>query len=145
MIRILITTLLAGTCAFAQTPGTPSHAPLMQPPAPTVGQQQFNPDNVAPNAPVVTIHGICPKDSASSKTGSAKSDSCQTVITKEQFNRMLSGMNIAVPISNPAAMRSFAESYSQLLALASEGEKAGAENDPRYQELLRIARDPGPG
>ncbi|MFL6314853.1 MAG: peptidyl-prolyl cis-trans isomerase [Terriglobales bacterium] len=140
MIRIFITTLLAGTCAFAQTPGTSSHAPLMQPPAPTVGQQQFNPDNVAPNAPVVTIHGVCPKDTVSAKNGPAKSDSCQTVITKEQFNRMLSGMNIAAQISNPAAMRSFAESYSQLLALASEGEKAGAENDPRYQELLRIAR-----
>jgi hypothetical protein len=143
MIRILITTLLAGTCAFAQTPGTPaaqspSRPPLMQPPAP-VGQQ-FNPDNVAPNAPVVTIHGVCPEDTASTKNGAAKSDSCQTVITKEQFNRMLSGMSISAQISNPAAMRSFAESYSQLLALASEGEKAGAENDPRYQELLRIAR-----
>jgi hypothetical protein len=146
MIRIFITTLLAGTCAFAQTSvapaaQSPSRPPLMQPPAPPVGQQQqFNPDNVAPNAPVVTIHGVCPKDAASPKNGSAKSDSCQTVITKEQFNRMLSGMNIATQISNPAAMRSFAESYSQLLALASEGEKAGAENDPRYQELLRIAR-----
>jgi hypothetical protein len=62
------------------------------------------------------------------------------VITKEQFNRMLSGMNVAVQISNPAAMRSFAESYSQLLALAGEGEKAGLENDPRFQELVRIAR-----
>ena len=90
--------------------------------------------------PVVTIHGVCPKDTASAKTGSAKSDSCQTVITKEQFNSMLSGMNLAAQISNPAAMRSFAESYSQLLALASEGEKAGAENDPRFQELMRIAR-----
>ena len=76
----------------------------------------------------------------SAKDGSGKSDSCQTVITKEQFNSMLSGMNIAAQISNPAAMRSFAESYSQLLALASEGEKNGAENDPRFQELLRIAR-----
>jgi hypothetical protein len=146
MIRIFITTLLAGTCAFAQTPGatgaqSPSRPPLMQPPTPPIGQQQqFNPDNVAPNAPVVTIHGVCPKDMASAKNGSAKSDSCQTVITKEQFNRMLSGMSISAQISNPAAMRSFAESYSQLLALASEGEKAGAENDPRYQELLRIAR-----
>ena len=55
------------------------------------------------------------------KTASTKADSCETVITKEQFNRMLSGMNIAAPISNPAAMRSFAESYSQLLALLPRG------------------------
>jgi hypothetical protein len=144
MIRISIALLLAGTCAFGQTsvapPSALSHAPATQQPAPPVSQQPSNPDNVAPNAPVVTIHGVCTKGSASTKTGSAKSDSCETVITKEQFNSMLSGMNLAAQISNPAAMRSFAESYAQLLALASEGEKSGAENDPRFQELMRIAR-----
>src|SRR5438270_2730814 len=136
MIRIFITTLLAGTCAFAQTSAAPpaqplSRVPSLQQPAPP----SFNPDNVASNAAVVTIHGVCPK-----ATASDKSYSCQTVITKEQFNSMLAGMNLAAQISNPAAMRSFAESYSQLLALAGEGEKAGAENDPRFQELMRIAR-----
>jgi hypothetical protein len=145
MIRIFITTLLAGTCVFAQTSVAPpaqppSRVPSIQQPAPPLPQQSFNPDNVAPNAPVVTIQGVCPKATASAKTGAAKSDSCQTVITKEQFNSMLAGMNLAVQISNPAAMRSFAESYAQLLALAGEGEKAGAENDPRFQELMRIGR-----
>jgi hypothetical protein len=144
MIRIFITTLLAGTCAFAQTSVAPpaqplSRLPITQQPAPPL-PQQFNPDSVAPNAPVVTIRGVCPKDTASAKTGAAKSDPCQTVITKEQFNSMLSGMNLAAQISSPAAMRSFAESYSQLLALANEGERAGAENDPRFQELMRVAR-----
>lgn len=146
MIRIFIAALLAGTCAFAQTSVPPatqplSRLPITQQPAPPVGQPQpFNPDNVAPNAPVMTIHGVCPKDTASASTGSAKADSCQTVITKEQFNSMLSGMNLAAQISSPAAMRTFAESYSQLLALASEGEKNGAENDPRFQELMKVAR-----
>lgn len=143
MIRVFIISLLAGTCAFAQTSAAPaagglSRLPATQQPAPPV--QSFNPDNVPPSAPVITLHGVCPRDASSEKTGSAKTSSCETVITKEQFNRMLSGMNVAVQISNPAAMRSFAESYSQLLALASEAEKAGAENDPRFQELMRIAR-----
>ncbi len=62
------------------------------------------------------------------------------VITKQQFMAMIGGMNIASQLSTPSAMRSFAESYSQLLALASAGEKAGEENDPRFQELMRIAR-----
>ncbi len=147
MVRIFIASLLIGTCAFAQTSGAPpaqpiSRIPATQQPTPPVPQQPFNPDNVAPNAAVVTVRGLCLKDAAA-KIGSkdsAKDASCQTVITKEQFNSMLSGMNLAAQISNPAAMRSFAESYSQLLALASEGEKNGAENDPRFQELLRIAR-----
>lgn len=155
MVRIFFTTLLAGTCAFAQTAAAPpaqvpSRPPLTQPSAPPLPQQSFNPDNVASNAAVVTIHGVCPKDAASakassakevsSKVGSGKADSCQTVITKEQFYAMLSGMSVTSQITTPAAMRNFAESYSQLLALANEGEKAGAENDPRFQELMRIAR-----
>src|SRR5947209_805566 len=110
MIRIFITTLLAGTCALAQTSAAPpvqplSRVPSIQQPVPPLPQQSFNPDTVASNAVVVTIHGVCPKDAASAKAGSAKevsaktgapkSDSCQTVITKEQFNRMLAGMNLA--------------------------------------------------
>ncbi len=140
MIRILIISLLAGTCAFAQTSAAPagqalSHPPIAQQPAPPALPQSFNPDNVPSNAAVITIHGVCPKDSAKTKESS-----CQVVVTKEQFNAMLSGMNLSSQITNPAAMRNFAESYSQLLALANEGEKAGAENDPRFQELMRIAR-----
>jgi hypothetical protein len=142
-IRVFIISLLAGTCAFAQTSGAPAGQVLSRLPVtqqPPLPQPSFNPDNVPPNAPVVTLHGVCPKDVASAKTASTKADSCETVITKEQFNRMLSGMNLAAQISNPAAMRSFAEGYSQLLALASEAEKVGAENDPRFQELMKIAR-----
>jgi hypothetical protein len=151
MIRILIVSLLAGACAFAQTAGAPpahvpSQPPAPQPSAPPLAQQQsFNPDSVAPNAAVMVVHGVCPDNAGSVKTGlvktgSAQADSCQTVITKDQFNKMLSGMNVTSQLATPAAMRSFAESYSQLLALASKGQQAGAENDPRFQELLRIAR-----
>jgi hypothetical protein len=150
MIRVFIASLLAGTCAFAQTSAAPpalSRPPLTQQPAPPL-QQQFNPDNVPSNAAVITLRGLCSKDAVSAKAGSkepakdtfAKDTSCQTVITKEQFNAMLSGMSVTSQITTPAAMRNFAESYSQLLALASEGEKAGAENDPRFKELMRIAR-----
>ncbi|MGZ7090047.1 MAG: hypothetical protein ACXVKH_11300, partial [Candidatus Angelobacter sp.] len=150
MIRIFVISLLAGACAFAQTAGAPpvqapSHPPAPQASAPPlVQQQQFNPDNVAPNAAVMVVHGVCPKNAGSANAGSAKTDpakaDCQTVITKEQFTAMLSGMNLTSQLPTQAAQRSFAESYAQLLALAGSGEKAGAENDPRFQELLRIAR-----
>ena len=155
MIRVFIISFLAGTCAFAQTSVAPagqplSRLPITQQPAPPLPPQSFNPDSVPPNAAVLTLHGVCPKDFAPPKTGSvkespakdssAKDSSCQTVITKEQFYSMLSGMSITAQITTPAAMRNFAEGYSQLLALANEGEKNGAENDPRFQELMRIAR-----
>jgi hypothetical protein len=141
MVRILLTSLLAGTCAFAQAAGAPAGQALSgatgsQASAPPVGQQPLlGPDSVAPNAAVVEVRGICPKS-----VDSAKADSCKLVITKEQFNAMLAGMNVTAQITTPTAMRSFAESYVQLLALANAGEKSGIDKDPRFQELLRIAR-----
>jgi PPIC-type PPIASE domain len=138
MVRILLASLLAGTCALAQTAGAPggqSISTASQPSTPPLIQRPFNPDNVAPDAAVVTVHGVCPKNSDSSKP-----EACQTVITKEQFLSMLAGMNVAAQISTPSAMRNFAEGYSQLLAMASAGEKAGVDKDPRFQELMKIAR-----
>src|SRR4051794_18732093 len=130
MIRVFIISLLAGTCAFAQTSAQPpvaSRAPVAQQPAPPALPQSFNPDNVPSNAAVITIHGVCPKVSPTTKAGSkevsTKDGSCATVITREQFNAMLAGMSITSQITTPAVMRNFAESYSQLLALANEGEK----------------------
>lgn len=140
MIRILLVSLLAGACAFAQTSGAPTGqawtgAPGPQAAPPPIQQPAYNPDNVAPDAAVVVVHGVCPNNAAP-----ANSDACKMVITKQQFMAMIGGMNVASQLSTPSAMRSFAESYSQLLALASAGEKAGEENDPRFQELMRIAR-----
>ena len=140
MIRIFLVSLLAGASAFAQTTGAPAGqastgAPGPQAAPPPIQQPAYNPDNVAPDAAVVVVHGVCPNNAAP-----ANPDACKMVITKQQFMAMLGGMNVASQLSTPSAMRSFAESYSELLALASAGEKAGAENDPRFQELMRIAR-----
>jgi parvulin-like peptidyl-prolyl isomerase len=140
MIRILLVSLLAGVSALAQTAGAPAGqgrtgAPVPQAASPLIQQPSYNPDNVAPDAAVVVLHGVCPNNAAP-----AGADACKLVITKQQFMAMLDGMSITSQLSTPAAMRNFAESYSQLLALASAGQKAGAESDPRFQELMRIAR-----
>lgn len=140
MIRIFLVSLLAGASAFAQTSGAPAGQPLTSAPGPQVApppvpQPSYNPDSVAPDAAVVVVHGVCQNNGAP-----ANPDACKMVITKQQFMAMIGGMNIASQLSTPSAMRSFAESYSQLLALAGAGEKNGAESDPRFQELMRIAR-----
>src|ERR1043166_8501138 len=110
MIRILIASLLSGACAFAQTSAQPpvsSRVPTIQQPAPPLPPQSFNPDSVPANAAVITLRGVCPKEGvtvkAGSKEASAKDTACQTVITKEQFNAMLSGMSVASQITTPAA------------------------------------------
>jgi PPIC-type PPIASE domain len=139
MIRIFLTVLFAAASALAQTASAPAAQPIVSgaqaPSIPSPQQPAFNPDNVPPNAPVVTVHGVCGNNAASAKPGS-----CETVITKEQFKAMLEGMNVTSQISTPAAMRSFAESYTNLLALADAGEKAGFDKDPHFLELIRIGR-----
>ncbi|HEV8493995.1 MAG TPA: peptidylprolyl isomerase [Candidatus Angelobacter sp.] len=140
MIRIFLVSLLAGASAFAQTAAAPAGQASTGNPGPrsvppSIQQPSYNPDNVAPDAAVVVVHGVCPNNAAP-----ANSDACKMVITKQQFMAMIGGMNLSSQLSTPSAMRSFAESYSELLALAGAGEKTGAESDPRFQELMRIAR-----
>lgn len=92
-----------------------------------------SPAPVAPDAVVISIHGFCP--------GNQSKADCTTNITKEQFDRMVSAMSVnPQALSNPVAMRSFAESYVQALAMADAAEKEGADKDPQFVELMRIIR-----
>jgi hypothetical protein len=140
MIRTLLVLVLAGAYALAQTGNTSagqstSNVHGAQVPAPPMPQQFVaGPESVAPDATVVVFHGVCPNDVA------AASGSCTTTITKKEFNSILDGMNLATQLSTPAAMRNFAETYMQLLALASAAEKAGVDKDPRFEQLMRVAR-----
>lgn len=150
MVRILLTgcvVTLAAALAQAQGPASsqkqipqqymhesPLHAgdPRLQPP------QNTGPDQVPPDAVVIEIHGLCaPVDAESAPT---KSDSCTTKMTKEQFNAMLSGIGITNQVSSVAAMRSLAESWVQLMAMAAAAQQSGVDKDPRFAELMKIVR-----
>jgi parvulin-like peptidyl-prolyl isomerase len=86
---------------------------------------------------VVTVHGICP---ASQKVGAEKTDSCTLVLTRTQFETLVSSINVTNQLYAPPALRGFATGYGTILALADAGEKAGVDKDPRFQELMKIAR-----
>lgn len=135
MIRNLLVILIVSvTTLFAQQPGSasyPSPGAGVTPPIPV------QPQPVAPNAPVVTIHGICP---SGNPTIGKKSDSCTIVLTRAQFEAMVGAINITNQAFSPVALRSLASSYVTLMALADAGEKAGVEKDPRFQELMDVAR-----
>lgn len=113
------------TAAPVQTP----HLPVALPPQPF--------QTVAPDAPVITIHGICPKGQTATLE---KSDSCSLVLTRAQFEDMVSSMNMTNQPYAPPALRGFATGYATLLALAEAGEKEGVDQDPRFQELMQMAR-----
>lgn len=92
---------------------------------------------VAADEPVLTVHGICP----AGQTGPAqKPESCTLVLTRAQFEALVSSLNVTNQTYAPPALRGFATNYATILALAEAGEKAGVDKDPRFLDLMKIAR-----
>src|ERR1051326_2021155 len=136
---LLMVGVLAAFSSFSQ-PQEPAPGPQASPaqnvhPPAALPPHAVQP--VAPDAPVITIHGICPRDQ---RTVPDKSNSCTVVLTRAQFENMVSSMNITNQPYTPPALRGFATGYATLLALAEAGEKEGVDKDPRFQELMQMAR-----
>jgi|ERR1041384_6879093 hypothetical protein len=131
MICVLTAAPLFGQALGQQAPAPAqnAHPPVNLPP------QAFQP--VAPDAPVITIHGVCAQGQASTPE---KTGSCTLVLTRAQFETMVSSMNMTNQPYTPPALRGFATGYATLLALAEAGEKENVDKDPRFQELMQIAR-----
>jgi parvulin-like peptidyl-prolyl cis-trans isomerase-like protein len=128
LICIFVVTALPAQSQSAASPQQVSpvaHATSQPPVQPPV--------QVAPDAPVVTIHGLCPD-------GKPKSDSCVMVMTRQQFENMVTSINITNQNFTPAAMKNLATTFVTILSLADAGAREGVDKDPRFQELLRVAR-----
>lgn len=143
--------LLLTSFAVAQTKTPAAQAPATPPTtAPAPEKQGTAPDSgpkiekaepaetaVPADAAVITIDGVCDKPGASPS-------GCKTVITRAQFEQILSmvapsraGSPTQFP---PSIKRNMATQYSQLLAVASAAEKEEIEKTPQAQELLKFAR-----
>jgi parvulin-like peptidyl-prolyl isomerase len=92
---------------------------------------------VAPDAPVISVAGICQKPSAKGE--------CQTVITRAEFEKLMSLLSRqrngqaqeSVP---PEAKRQLAVQYSRLLLFGNLAEKQGLQNTPEGKELIHFLR-----
>jgi hypothetical protein len=133
MTRVFITGILslASVLAYSQYPGPPGQKPLA-PQQPVVST-----NDVPPDAVVITIQGICPPGKGAAP---ANSDSCTTTLTRRQFDDMLAVMNVTKQNYSPAALKGIAESYVQLMTMADAGQQAGLDHDPRFEEMMRVAR-----
>jgi hypothetical protein len=74
---------------------------------------------------------------ASAGTTKAATADCKTVITRADWERMLSIINRPIP---PQYRRQVAEQFVNLYELSNAGAKAGLEKDPKVQERLRLSR-----
>ncbi|HET9790120.1 MAG TPA: peptidylprolyl isomerase [Candidatus Angelobacter sp.] len=141
---VLLGGVLAGQPMICQsplpTPNAPQRATDNRAASPAVQPTQqiglpMNPDQLAPDAAVITIKGFCP---ASASKGAA---ACSTTITKQQFSDMISAMSFNPQLANnPVAVKAFAESYVQALVIADAAERSGLDKDPQFQELMKIIR-----
>src|SRR5690242_4276655 len=128
MIRVVVVTCilaLASVLAHSQYPGPPGKTPGAMPQQPSASV-----DEVPLDAAVVTVRGICPPGKEATPENS---DSCTTTITRRQFETMLAVMNVTNQNYSPAALRSIAESYVQLMTLADAGQRDGLDRDPRFE------------
>lgn len=91
---------------------------------------------VPPDAPVITINGLCPSKPAVTTGGSASTPAdCKTVITRAQFEELASSLNPNMPAT---MKRQLAEVYPRILLLSHEGEKLGLENDDHFKKALHF-------
>jgi hypothetical protein len=103
----------------------------------SVAAQSAEPQTATPigmSEPVITIHRVC-DDRATVPMADAKS--CNTVITRETFEKLINSMNVAGKTLTPETRRNLAETYAQYLALEQPAAKTGLESTPQYAEIMR--------
>jgi hypothetical protein len=141
MKPILAFIVLTAACAAAQAPGAASPSPALPPQArpgmpPATPQQGpiAHPEAVGDKEAVITVHGLCSGNSG------ANGAACSTVVTKEQFEKIMAAVNQAGAPMPPLAVRNLAERYVQMLAFSQQAEKLGLDKDPKFLEFMRVVR-----
>ncbi|SRR5579871_717230 len=86
---------------------------------------------IGPDAAVITVKGLCPDSAASSA-----SKTCETVVTRAQFERLAA----AVRANAAVQKRQLATSYPRLMALAREAENRGLDKQQDFQERIAFSR-----
>ena len=162
-MRPFILILATCVCSLACVGQTkPAQVPSAQTPAAAGSPQQHKPETkaaptekpssakpqsseskeVAPNAPVITIKGLCSNPASKAGSGKAaaapaKPGPCQTVITRKELEVVIDSVR---PNLHPSQRRMLAQQYVELLTLANAASKAGIEKDPKVQEQMRLSK-----
>jgi hypothetical protein len=129
MARFLIFCLLAATAAAPQKrPSAPPNQPAPQ--APPQRKDETT-------QPVITIAGVCARKKS---LPGASGASCTTVVTRQQFEKLLDAVNSSHQNITPQTRRNLAQAYVELLAYAQIAESEDMENDPQFTEVMRLVR-----
>jgi len=124
----LVCALLLAAVASAQTITPPALKSRTDP-------NELIPNSaVAPDAPVITIKGLCERPANSSATPA----DCSTVITRAEFEKILNAIQQAN--MTPAQKKTFAARYVTALMLAEKAHEQGLDQGPEFDEQMYLAR-----
>lgn len=146
--RLILCTLIA-TAAVAQTssaprkPASPAATPSPTPQAtpPSLLKRDEKPPELSPDAPVISVRGLCPAEASpaiSNKVPSTKE--CTITVTKQQFDNLVKSFNTSNQAVTLAQRRALGEKYVDLLVFSEAAKAAGVENTPNYVEVMRVLR-----
>ncbi len=121
--------LLLATAALGQAS---SPAPSLKA-RPSESNELIPNSNVAPDAPVITIQGLCEKPPNSNATPAE----CSTVITRTEFEKLINAVQPNMP---PANRKAFATRYVTVLVLSEKAHEMGLDKGPEFDEQMYIAR-----
>ena len=141
MYYCAVTVALFASLALSQTS---SISPTDAPPDAPVHHRHDDDDKLAPvsaalvpaDSPVITIKGACdhPPGAAASSV-QAKSSTCETIITKAQFEKLAEALN---PQMSAKVKYQLAETYPHLLVFANKARELGLDQDSAFAEEVRF-------
>jgi hypothetical protein len=131
MLRYLAVCLLLAGIALGQSSSSQSTPTLKpRPNAAPADQQAAGSSNVASDAPVITVPGLCDKPAGLSSNPA----DCKTVITRAEFEKV-AGPNMA-----PVQRKAVADQYVKALVLEQKAREQGLDHSPEFEQQMKIAR-----
>jgi hypothetical protein len=85
---------------------------------------------VAPEAPVITIQGSCDNPSVDKSN-------CKTVVTRAEFEQLVS---VIAPTMPASAKKQFASRYATALVMSRKAHEMGADQGEKFDEMMKLAR-----
>jgi hypothetical protein len=137
--RWLMCVLWGGLAWGQAAPGGPPPAQSAQASAAGTPSQADSAAAVPADAAVITVRGVCPaepKTPAATGAAAPPAADCETVITKAEFEKLMS----SIPNANPQMRRQIATVLPRLIALSDAAIKQGLDKTPQYQELLKVQK-----
>lgn len=126
--------LLLAALAFGQDAAKPETAPQTAPPAAAPAPAApATPAEVAPDAAVITLPGVCDNPPADK---SAAAD-CKTVITRAEFEQIVAAV---APNMAPPGRRQMATRYAMAVGMASQAHKMGFDQGPKFDTMMKVMR-----